>query len=384
MARVRRSERRHAPDPTPFDLDNDLVRVAGAARTSAEPALGVLPDLAGPPEPVFAGCGPGAYRVRLATDHPVWGRPLLARVAPVPDLVREAAWIGWVRSTGFPAPHLVADGRTGVLVFREPAGTNLAERMITDMAALPRLLADFGRLHAALHALPPVDAPEGQAVAPAPGPSRPGGAADVGEHDEDGGHCPHHTGAVDSPGAVDLVAEADDAAVAAALRADAADGAGVADQVAWLDGHAPTPGAPAVCHGDLHPAHVYLDGDAAVPVNWTGAGLGDPERDVAATLTGFWTAALYVDSAVQRRVLKMVRDSLAGAYLAAYRDAARRPLDDTRLRYWQAFHLCRVGAGIVRHRIRGATGPWDTAAHVAQPSAALDELAREFWRVAGD
>ena len=362
MARVRRSDRRQVHASMPPDPDNgrrrdgvtaaaddDVVRVAEAARAPAQVALGHLPDLAEPPEPVFAGCGPEAYRVRVATDDPVWSRPLIARTSPAPVLAREAAWIRTVRSAGFPAPDVVADHGGCVLVFREPAGTNLAERMITDMASLPRLLADFGRLHAALHALPAVGPAEEH---PAPDLSALGGLAAAGAAD-------------------------------ASARTAAGD-AGVARQIAWLVAHAPPPGEPAVCHGDLNPAHVYLDGDDAVAVNWTEAGLADPEYDVAATLTGFWTAALYVDSAVQRRVLKMVRASLAGAYLAAYQDAAVRPLDDARLRYHQAFHLCRIGAGIVRYQSHGPDGPWDTAAHIAQPAAALDELAREFWRLAND
>lgn len=352
MARIRRSERRRAPDVSPPDLDTEPGRVAASVRIPAEAALGEAVDLAEPPEPVLAGCGPEAYRVRVATDDPVWARPLIARLSPDTVLAREAAWIDRVRSAGFPAPEVVADGRSGALVFREPAGTNLAERMITDMAALPRLLADFGRLHAALHALPAAIAPEEHTVAPSP-PSRADGDGTAGV-------------------TVDVAAASDAADVD--LR--------IAAQVDWLMAQTPLPGEPAVCHGDLHPAHVYVDGDAAVAVNWTSASLADPERDVAATLTGFWTAALYVNSAVQRRLLKMVRESLAGAYLAAYRDASERTLDDDRLRYWQAFHLCRIAAGIVRHEARGATGPWDTAAHVAQPAAALDELDREFWRLA--
>ena len=361
MARVRRSDRRQVHASVPPDPDNgrrrdgvtpaaadDVLRVAEAARAPARVALGHMPDLAEPPEPVLAGCGPEAYRVRVATDDPVWSRPLIARTSPAPVLAREAMWIYTVRSAGFPAPDVVADDG-GVLVFREPAGTNLAERMITDMASLPRLLADFGRLHAALHALPAAGLAE--------------------EHP-----APDHSALGGRPTA---------AAADASARTASGD-TGIARQIAWLVAHAPPPGEPAVCHGDLNPAHVYLDGDDAVAVNWTAAGLADPEYDVAATLTGFWTAALYVDSAVQRRVLKMVRDSLASAYLAAYRDAAVRQLDDARLRYHQAFHLCRIGAGIVRYQCHGPVGPWDAAAHVAQPVAALDELAREFWRLAGD
>jgi aminoglycoside phosphotransferase (APT) family kinase protein len=353
MARVRRSEPRRAVGLAPSDPAPDPGLIAEAARIPAEAALGHLLELAEPPEPVFAGCGPEAYRLRMVTDDPVWARPLIARASPDRVLAREAAWIDRVRSAGFPAPEVVADGRAGVLVFREPAGTNLAERMITDMAALPRLLADFGRLHAALHALPTAIAPEGHTVAP---------------------DLPSLAGS-----------QADGAGARAGLDTDVDTGVGdarVDAQVAWLVSHAPPPGEPAVCHGDLNPAHVYLDGDVAVAVNWTGAGLADPEYDVAATLTGFWTAALYVDSAVQRRLLKMVRDSLAGAYLAAYRDAAAQPLDDLRLHYHRAFHLCRVATGIVRHRVHGPTGPWDTAAHVAQPAAALDDLDREFWQLA--
>jgi hypothetical protein len=121
-----------------------------------------------------------------------------------------------------------------------------------------------------------------------------------------------------------------------------------------------------------------VDGDDArpVPVNWTCAGLADPEYDVAATLTGFWSAPLYVDSAVQRRVLRMVRESLASAYLGAYDAAAARPLDRTRLDYWQAFHLCRIAAGIARCARHGTGDPWDSAVHVARPTDAFDEVER--------
>ncbi len=374
MARVRRSDRRATAlgppvreglhgdgvdlDRVGHPLDPELARVGDAVRTAAEAALGHRPDLAASPEPVLAGCGPHAYRVRLATDDPAWARSFICRASPPPVLGREAAWIDEVRSGGFPAPDVVSDGDgDGVLVFREPTGTNLAERMITDMASLPRLLADFGRLHAALHALPVAGSPDDRPASPDPsalhGRGAPAGSAGV------TGVGPASPPAGPHP-----------------------DEPGVDRQVAWLIANAPVPNEPAVGHGDLTPAHVYLDGDLAVVVNWTGAGLADPEHDVAATLTGFWTAALYVDSAVQRRMLKMVRDSLAGAYLSAYRDVAVRQLDDARLRYHQAFHLCRVAAGIVRCRTQGPDGPWDTAAHIARADAALDELAREFWRLA--
>ena len=137
-----------------------------------------------------------------------------------------------------------------------------------------------------------------------------------------------------------------------------------------------------VCHGDFNPAHVLRDGDdgPGVPVNWTGATLADPEYDVAATLVGFWSTALY-GNAVQRRMLKMVRDPLASTY-SATTATPRRPLDDDRLHYWKAFHLHRLAAGI-DHRLRaGATGPWDTSAHVAIPARSVRDVDREFRQVA--
>ena len=241
------------------------------------------------------------------------------------------------RDAGYPAPEPVTNGVSPtLLVFRVPPGTNLAERMITDMPALPRLLSDFGRLHARLHELPTAGV-----GGPAPAP------------------------AVEPP-------ELDGDAAPAIVR-----------QREWLDAHRRPDAAPVVCHGDFNPAHVLRDGDdgPSVPVNWTGATLADPEYDVAATVVGFWSTALY-GNAVQRRMLKMVRDPLASTYLGNYREAAPRPLDDDRLRYWKAFHLHRLAAGI-DHRLRaGATGPWDTSAHVAIPTRSLRDVDRQFRQVA--
>jgi len=374
--RVREPEARIGPDP---DLDAETDHVAIAVLAAARAALHEPVELQVPPEPIYAGYGPRAHRVRLDTRHPEWSGPLVARTGPADVLVAEAGWTDTVRTRGFPAPRLVADGSDGVLVFREPAGVNLAERMVTDMASLPQLLADFGRLHAALHALPApiagVPGPDGNLVAPS-------------------GHR--------DPGRPPLVHATDDGD-------GAADDDRITAMAAWLAAHRPPTASPVICHGELTPVHVVLagdekpgDGDAdaspggngddghrdtraagAVVVNWMGAGVADAELDVAATLTGFWSTPLYVDSAVQRRVLRMVRDSLGSSYQAAYLEAADRPLDDDRLVYWQASHLCRIAVGVARCAARGPCGPWDTAAHVVQPDAALDEIERRFRDLTG-
>jgi aminoglycoside phosphotransferase (APT) family kinase protein len=357
MAVLRRTGRQRDQDGAPpepgADLDTGAGHVACAVVAAAGAALGHAVELVAAPEPIFAGHGPGAHRLRFDGPHGGWSGPLVARTSQPAVLRREAAWIAAVRALGFPAPELLADGSDGVLVLREPPGANLAERMISDMAALPRLLADFGRLHAALHALP------------------------VPDLDLDGGTG---VGALGDPDTFDDV-------VRRGGRSPGSAYGRVAAQVAWLTEHRPPPDRPVVCHGELNPVHVVIDGDGdgavAVPVNWTGAGLGDAAYDVAATLVGFWSTPLYVDSAVQRRVLRMVRDSLASAYLAAYREAADRPLDRARLDFWQAYHLSRVAAGIARCADRGPAGPWDTAAHIAQPASTLAEIGRRFRELAG-
>jgi len=274
-------------------------------------------------EPIYAGWGPHAYR--LADGD------LVVRASPPATLERERAWVEAVRAEGFPAPEPLAgaDDGSGLLVFRRPPGINLAERMIGDMPALPRLLAEFGRLHAALHALPvPVGPPVAEPGVPAP----------------------------------------EDEATAAVVR-----------QRDWLDRRRPAAGRLVVCHGDLTPVHVVRDGDASpgVPVNWTAATVAEPEYDVAATTVGFWSTALY-GNPVQRRMLKLAREPVASAYLSAYREVAPWPLDDGRLRYWQAFHLHRLAAGIDRRVRRGPGGAWDPSTHVAAPRRSLDDIDRRF------
>src|SRR6266542_4317965 len=114
--------------------------------------------------------------------------------------------------------------------------------------------------------------------------------------------------------------------------------------------------------------------DPGVVANWTGARLAEPAYDVAATLAFFWSSPLYVDNLAQRSVLKMARDSLASAYLAAYRRASGDAVDDARLDHWQAVHLQGLADDIARVIEAGPTGPWDRAGGVVRPEKALAEV----------
>ncbi len=383
--------RRRAAESVPTTTDTaadaaaaEAARAGEAAQCLAREALGHEPELAGAPEPVL-GWGSHAYRVRLVADDPAWSAPLVVRSAGTDAAANERRWVDALGGCGYPVPTLLAhDWTGGSLVFREPEGIPLAERMFAEMMALPRLLAGFGRLHARLHAVDLDVHGNGNGNLDADGNGNGHGSRDGvgsrGPGSRDGAGGGVLTGsapAAQGTGAVDALAAeaADDESVRAALG----------PEVARLATHAPAPAEPVICHGELNPVQVYSrgeptdgdgqdDGTVSVPVNWAGAGTGDAEMDVAATLTGFWSGALYIDNLVQRRMYRMARDPLASGYLGGYRAAAPRVLDEDRLRYWQAFHLCRLGAGIARCAHRGPDGPWDPAAAVVNPRTALDEI----------
>lgn len=151
---------------------------------------------------------------------------------------------------------------------------------------------------------------------------------------------------------------------------------GVALPSPWLDAWRPRGGVPVICHGELYPTHVYLgdDNSTAAPVNWTRACLADPTYDVASTLVAFWALPLFADGAIQRRMIKMARDSLANTYLDAYREATARPLEDDGLRYWQGYHLDGLAAEVHARLAGERISPWSPAATVNAPETALAEV----------
>lgn len=342
MTMLRRGGRRQAPPQNV--AEPDMAAAAETVLDSVEVGLGERPRLVEGPEPIVVGAGPDAYSFQVDTDDPRWSGTLIARLSPAPALHQETAWIRALQSRGYPTPVVVASPPDGeVLVLRRPAGTNLAEAMVTNIMKIPTFLATFGRLHAELHALPT----DGLAV------EAPGSPLD------------------------ELRARADAAAV----------GADVAEELDWLDSHRLSEVPLVMCNGDLNPTQVIVDeGDPppAVPLNWTGARLAEPAYDVAATVTAFWSMPIYGENAVLRTTLKAFRDSLMTAYLERYRGASERPLDDGRLAYWQAFHLAALAVELTRVVQHGSTGTWDTVARAAQPPRALAEVRRRFQAMAQD
>jgi aminoglycoside phosphotransferase (APT) family kinase protein len=337
--RRRRARAEHAT------AGGDTDTVAQRVLASALSDLGARPDFAVPPEAVPGGAGPDAYTFTLATSEPRWAGQLVARISPVEVLSHESRWQAALSAAGCPVPELVVDRPgDGLLVFRPPAGDNLAAVMATDLMHLPDLLATFGRMHARLHALP-VDG-----VAAAVGPS------------------------------TDPVEEL------AALAAGSPAGAAVESELDWLRSHGPAsaPDDAVICHGDLSAVHVMVqrgDEPVEVAVNWTRARLADPSFDVAATLVSFWASPIYVANMAHRAGLKLARDSLASSYLNHYRGAASRPVDDDALAYWQAFHLAALALHLAEAVQGVELGVWHPAAAAAQPPKALQEVRNRFWEL---
>ena len=100
-------------------------------------------------------------------------------------------------------------------------------------------------------------------------------------------------------------------------------------------------GPPVVCHGDFHPLNVMVDGERASVIDWTDAGLGPREADVARTALIFHIAAVAANSAVERAVLKVAGPRLSRRYLRTYEAGSR--LDPARMRSGRCCTACTAG-----------------------------------------
>jgi aminoglycoside phosphotransferase (APT) family kinase protein len=328
---------------TRFRRDREADRLPSAAALSSfgsalaelAAADGPAPGVTTEPEPVLAGYGAGAYRFELDGAGPGWRGPLIVRTGSDATLAREATWIAAMQAAGFPVPELATpEPVEGMLVFRQPAGTALAERMLTELSDLPDLMKSFAALHTRLHRLPLSAAPD--------------------------------------------LAEADPLDELDRRLAEAGVGDALRTERTWLGEHRPTPGAPVPCHGDFNPVNVHGVGDASgdVVVNWTRARRLEAEFDAAVTLVGFWSVPLYLDNPVYRQGMKVARDPLIYGYLDGYWKATGEALDETRLRYWQGYHLVWLGAEVARRAAGRPPGPWEPPVH--DPAGALSDVRERF------
>ena len=90
------------------------------------------------------------------------------------------------------------------------------------------------------------------------------------------------------------------------------------------------PDGDAICHGDFHPDNVILTPGGPVIIDWMTAGHGNPDADVARTVLMLRQGQPPGASALQLKVIELLRQQLLSGYLRAYR--ARRPCPDRAIR----------------------------------------------------
>lgn len=263
-----------------------------------------------------------------------WREPLVVRLLPSVDRAEQARAEAdvqrWCAERGYPVPDVLrvlgpddAFGRPGQVMVRAPGGTILDAVKARPWRAFG-LVDRLAALHVRLHSLPT----DGW-----PGPAGPTALVDK---------------RLSLPRRV--VAEGGPAELARAL-----------DAVAPLVAIAAT-GEPVVCHGDFHPLNVVVDGDAVAVIDWTDAGLGPREGDVARTLLLFHVVAVVADGRAERAVLGRVGPVLARRYARAY--ARSGPLDERRMLAWEALHAVHGWAQV--HTLHAGGFDGETSADAAR------------------
>jgi aminoglycoside phosphotransferase (APT) family kinase protein len=288
-----------------FDPD-DGAAIGEALPASLVGRVGSL-EVAEGPARYGAGMDTYVYAVRFAGDIPAeWAAPLILRVYPSPAQVakaeREAAVQTFVAGLGFPAPRPLLLDTSGVpfglpFMIMERLPGRPAVDLIKNPLAIRGVVRRMAVLQSRLHALP-----------------------------VDGCPLPYDAPLVDRllAGSRELVERHQPAGAEAAL--------------AWLEEHASLvrEEQPVLIHNDFHPLNILVDDGQMSLLDWSDAALGDRHCDVARTLALLWLAAPLLPSALARAVLGLLRRYIVPLYAREY--GRLLPLDERRLRYWEAVH----------------------------------------------
>lgn len=293
----------------------------------------------GEPVRLHGGFWAELFAFRLAGAGDGWDRELVARVMPDPALAcKEIIIQQQVAAAGFPTPIVRAsggpDGRLGraYMVMDRADGSPLLSGLGGGaIAQLPRLAASIAETLAStmakLHSLDP-QLVEGRLA----------GSCDVGT----------------------TVAEMLDGLEATATVYGRTD---LGAAARWLIEHSPTPAAEVICHGDLHPFNLLVDGDRQVTVlDWSAALLGARSYDVAFTSLVIAEPPLPV-GAVLRPVVRGAGRLLSRRFVRRYQHHAGITIDKHELRWYQAVvclrALVEVAGWVQAKTLDGRGGhPW--------------------------
>jgi aminoglycoside phosphotransferase (APT) family kinase protein len=259
------------------------------------------------------------YLVRFAGPElpDAWRAPLVLRVHPTAARLElannEAASQEFCAARGFPAPRVLAvipPGEAGdlpVQIMERAPGVTMLAAMGRRPWRIPALFDQLGALHASLHALPTEGWPRPDELDT----TRP-------------------TLAERRLRLVRRTVETRPELLGDALP----------KALARVDALLPRLGSDrlTVCHGDVHPLNVLVDGNTATLIDWTDSCVGDPHGDVARVLGILRFTPIAAPNALARGALARGAPWAAARYRRAYTRAAG-PIDDARLALWEPVHL---------------------------------------------
>jgi len=128
---------------------------------------------------------------------------------------------------------------------------------------------------------------------------------------------------------------------------------GLRPAIDWLKAHQPASLRQTVCHGDFHPLNILSDrGKVTGVIDWTNVVVAPAEMDVGSAIASIANVPFDVP-AVLKPVLRIVIGRVLRNYRNAY--AARRPLDDDAVRYFEVFRCIAQMIPAARSRVAGTT-----------------------------
>jgi aminoglycoside phosphotransferase (APT) family kinase protein len=119
-----------------------------------------------------------------------------------------------------------------------------------------------------------------------------------------------------------------------------------------------------ICHGDLHPFNLLVDGDEWTLIDWSTAVITDPHYDLAFTTLMLANPPLG-GPAVARAATRTIGTRIANRFLHSYERRTGRSVDGTRLDWARRIHALRAIVEIATweadHRLDNHRGhPWLT------------------------
>jgi aminoglycoside phosphotransferase (APT) family kinase protein len=315
------------------DLDDRLLTVLRNA--TGTPGL----EYARQPEPMRGGFWAELFSLSLANPPDGWPAELVARLMPDPVTARKETIVqSAVAAAGFPTPFVRASGGPdcglgqAFMVMDRAAGGPVLSGLDGGLtpAAVLRLLRRIPGLLAGsmarLHALDP-DLVRGELEQVREVPVTVAGQISM---------LANYAAEFGRP---DLVSAA-----------------------RWLADHPPAPAPDVICHGDLHPFNLLVDGDRVTVLDWSTALLAPRAYDVAFTSLLLSEPPMRVPG-WERPVIQVIGRMMARRFIHGYQRQAAATVTTSELRWHQAVVCLRALVEVASWVHQGVAGtraghPW--------------------------